>query len=346
MNDRVDLPEPDIEARKNHHLDLCLDEDVEARVARTGLAGLRFDNHSLPELDLAAIDTRTTFLGKELSSPFVIGAMTGGTRRAGDINAMLAEAAQECGVGMGLGSQRVALEKPEALATYKSAARPPLRIGNLGLVQLNYGVTLEQIQRLVEASGLDALAFHLNPLQEAIQPEGDTSFSGLLAKLESVAAALSVPVIVKEVGAGISGRTAQQLIGAGITAIEVAGVGGTSWAAVEGFRGGDANRRVGEIFRDFGVPTTESIRACRVAGPSIDLLASGGVRSGLDGAKCIALGADAFAMSRPLLEASTGGVDQVVSLIESIKRELRIAMFCTASPNLAALRQQPLFVAA
>lgn len=340
------LAEADIGARKDHHLDLCLDAQVESTSVRTGFEGLRFEHHGLPELDLEAIDTRCELFGCALKAPFVIGAMTGGTQRAGEINAVLAEAAKHCGVGMALGSQRVMLERPETVSTFKSAARPPLRIGNIGAVQLNYGVDLDALRRLIDQSELDALAFHLNPLQEAIQPEGDTRFSGLVAKMGEVIPKLPVPVVVKEVGAGISARTARQILETGAAGIEVAGVGGTSWAAVEGFRGGSDNRRAGEVFRSFGVPTVESLRACAQVAPGLTLVASGGLRTGLDGAKAMALGAHAFAMSRPLLEATRSQVDDpvagVVSAIEALIRELRIAMFCTASANLAALRDQPL----
>ena len=332
----------DIEARKNHHLDLCLDADVESHAVRGGFASLAFEHQALPELDLDAVDTRTKLFGRELKAPFVIGAMTGGTQRAGEINAILAEAAAECGVGMALGSQRVMIERPETASSFRTAVRPPLRIGNLGAVQLNYGVERDQVLRLIEDSELDVLALHLNPLQEGIQPEGDTRFSGLVKKMGDLIPTLPVPVLVKEVGAGISAATARQILSTGAAGIEVAGVGGTSWAAVEGFRGGAKNRRAGEVFRDFGIPTVESLRACHAVAPQLTLVASGGLRSGLDGAKAIALGADAFAMSRPLLEATRDGVEGVVELISCLIRELRIAMFCTGSASLEDLRRQRL----
>ncbi len=332
----------DIGQRKDHHLDLCLDGDVESKQVSTGLAALHFEHDALPEIDLESVDTRTELFGHALRAPFVIGAMTGGTDRAGEINAILAEAAAHCGVGMALGSQRVMLERPETVSTFKTPVRPPLRIGNLGAVQLNYGVGRDQVLRLIEQSELDVLAFHLNPLQEAIQPEGDTRFAGLRDKLAELIPSLPVPVLIKEVGAGIGARAASKIAGLGAAGIEVAGVGGTSWAAVEGFRGGAGNRRAGEVFRSFGVPTVASLRACREAAPQLSLVASGGLRTGLDGAKCLALGADAFAMSRPLLEATREGVEGVVGAIESLIRELRIAMFCTGSADLDTLRRQPL----
>jgi isopentenyl-diphosphate delta-isomerase len=359
MNVPYEAPAPRVQVaeqtrkRKDHHLDLCLDADVQGRRA-TGLADLRFEHNALPELELAAVDTRSSLFGRELKAPFVIGAMTGGSERAGRINAVLADAARECGVGMALGSQRAALENPALLPTYVGGARPPLRIGNVGAVQLNYGVTSDAICRLVDASDLDALALHLNPLQEAIQPEGDTNFRGLRKRIEELVPRLGVPLLLKEVGSGLSQEVAQWAASVGVAGLETAGVGGTSWAAVEGFRGGDRARRLGEVFRSFGLPTVDSLRACRRGAPGLPLLASGGLRTGLDGAKAIALGASAFAMARPLLEAASqtppesghgAAVETVVDALRCVIDELRITMFCAGCPDLNSLQGRPLYAA-
>ena len=333
--------------RKDHHLDLCLEEDVEGR-GGNGFQHLRFTHNALPELSLEAVDTSARLFGVPLRAPLVIGAMTGGSERAGRVNAILADAAAQCGIALALGSQRAALQKPELLSTYLGGAKPPLRIGNVGAVQLNYGVTLDDLYRLARDAKLDALALHLNPLQEAIQPEGDTNFSALRDRIEKVVRGLDLPIILKEVGSGISEELASWASSIGVAAIETAGVGGTSWAAVEGFRGQSRERRLGEVFRSFGLSTASSLRACRRGAPEVPTIASGGMRSGLDGAKSIAMGARAFAMARPFLTAASGhathseAVESVVGAIECVIDELRIAMFCTGSADLAALEQQSL----
>lgn len=337
-----------VSERKDHHLDLCLDEDVGSAGLATGLGGYTLEYDALPELDLDDVDLGVTVLGKQLRAPIIIGAMTGGTARAGEVNRRLARAAARVGVGMALGSQRAMLVKPELEGSFVVRDRAPdlpLLFANVGAVQLNYGVTAADVQRLVDAVGADALNFHLNPLQEAIQPEGDTRFSGLADKLRQVIDSLSVPVLAKEVGAGIGARAATKLAALPLAGVEAAGVGGTSWAKVESFRAPDESVQavVGRRLAGFGVPTAAAIRICRAAfGPDRFVLGSGGVRTGMDIAVAIALGADAGALARPLLEAASESEDRAVHVLETLIYELRVILFCTGARDLASLRRVPL----
>lgn len=333
--------------RKDSHLDLCLGENVEfALDADGGFAGFRFEHDALPELDRAKIDTRVTLLGKNLDAPMIIGAMTGGTKRADEINRKLALAAEACGVGLALGSQRPMLENPGVADSYrvrKHAANLRLLFGNIGAVQLNYGVTAKDLARVVRETDCDAFFFHLNPLQEAVQTEGNTDFSGLLAKLAETIPALGVPVLAKEVGAGISSTTAAKLARLPLAGVETAGLGGTSWSYIEGLRATDPSRRaLGEAFAQWGIPATESIVSCRNAfGPRV-VIASGGIRSGIDAAKALALGADAFAMALPILKAAEKSAEAAIQAIRQVIEELRTAMFLTGSRNIAELKTRAL----
>ncbi len=334
-----------LKARKDHHLDIVLHGDVEApaRVLGFGRWTLAFD--ALPELSLAEVDLTTTLFGKRLAAPIVIGAMTGGTDRAGEVNATLARAAARVGLGMALGSQRPMYRFPETTASFdvrRVAPDLPLLFGNFGAVQLNTGVTLRDLSTVVEAVGADVLNLHLNALQEAIQPEGDTDFRGLTQKIGEVAAELPVPVVVKEVGCGVSARVADRLAALPIAGVEVAGTGGTSWAAVESYRAGEGERRarIGRNLAGFGLPTMESLLAVRprIAPPRV-VLASGGVRTGMDVAVALAAGADAVCIARPLLEAAMESEDAVVDLLETLILELKILMFCAGARDLGALRE-------
>lgn len=329
-------------SRKDQHLRICLEEDVTAGVSN-GFERYRFDHDALPELDLADVDPRTEAFGKALSAPLIIGAMTGGSVRAGAVNRILAEAAERTGVGFALGSQRGMLEDQGAAETYDIRALAPsvLLMGNLGAVQLNYGVTAEQLRRLIARTGCDLFAFHLNPLQEAIQPEGDTSFRGLLARLADVIPQLPVPVVVKEVGAGISEVTARKLATLPLGGVEVAGVGGTSWARIEAFRApGDVKERTGMELAGWGIPTAESLVVCRKVLPDVPLICSGGMRTGLEVAKALALGADLCAMAHPFLVAAQDGVEAVVERIRQVIYELRTVMFVTGAATLPELRSK------
>ncbi|MEP0762407.1 MAG: type 2 isopentenyl-diphosphate Delta-isomerase, partial [Chloroflexota bacterium] len=329
------------ERRKDDHIRINLDEDVQFPRVTTGLERLRFMHQALPELDLEAVDTRTTVFGKSLSSPLLISSMTGGTERARQINLTLAEAARSAGIALGLGSLRAALEDPALAPTYDVRRVAPniLLFANLGAVQLNYGYGLEQCQRAVDMVGADALILHFNALQEAVQPEGDSRFSGLLARVEAICRGLEVPVIAKEVGWGFPPQAARQLADAGVAAIDVAGSGGTSWSEVEYHRAPTAQHaNVARAFADWGIPTADSLRYVREAAPGLLVFASGGLRDGVDIAKCIALGAELGGIAGPFLQAAAQSVDAVNKLIWELSTQLRVAMFAAGAANIAALK--------
>ena len=333
-------------SRKLDHVRIVLKEDVAAKGVHTGFAAYRLPHEALPELDLAEIDTRTSFLGRPMSAPLLISSMTGGAADVTAINVALAEAAQLLGLGMGVGSQRSAIRDARQAYTYqvrRVAPSIPL-LANLGAVQLNYGYGIDECRRAVEMIEADALILHFNALQEAVQPEGNTNFKGLLRKIEQVCHALEVPVIAKEVGNGIGAGTARRLTEAGVWGIDVAGAGGTSWSEVERFRhSSEQGARVAGAFAGWGLPTTEAIRQVRAALPHVPLIGSGGVRSGVDVAKAIALGADLAATAKPALGPATGsGVNAVVAGLQAYIDELRVAMFCSGCADLAALRGLPL----
>ncbi|MBV9788090.1 MAG: type 2 isopentenyl-diphosphate Delta-isomerase [Chloroflexi bacterium] len=326
---------------------IVLGEDVNAKGVTSGWARYRFRHCALPELDLHAIDTSVEFLGKRLKAPLLISSMTGGAHEAERINLMLAEAAETLGVALGVGSQRAALSNPALARTYqvRKVAPTAVLLANIGAVQLNYGYGIAECRRAVEMIEADALILHLNALQEAVQPEGNTNFKGLLGKIEAVCRELEVPVIVKEVGNGIGVEVARKLVDAGVAAIDVAGAGGTSWSEVERFRHTqDRGRSIAATFAGWGIPTTEAIKEVRAGLPNITLIGSGGVRSGLDVAKAIALGADVVGSAAPYLVQAAGerGVEGIVDGLRGFAEELRIAMFCTGAADLAALRSTPL----
>ena len=333
-----------IEERKADHLRLNLEEEVQFRQVTTGLERYRFQHQALPEIDLTDIDLSTTFLGKSLRYPFLISSMTGGTGEALRINLDLARAAQACGIGMGVGSQRAAIEDWSMAETFqvRPAAPDILLLANLGAVQLNYDYTVDHCRLAVEMLQADALILHLNPLHEVLQPEGNRNFGGLLNKIEAVCRALEVPVVVKEIGAGLSGQVVQWLADAGVAAVDVAGAGGTSWSRVEMYRARtERARRVAAQFVDWGIPTAEAIQQARRAAPDIPLVASGGIYTGLEAAKAIALGADVTAMARPFLKAATVSTEAVEEATEELAETLRVAMFCIGAPNLASLKNTP-----
>lgn len=329
-------------SRKLDHVRIVLDEDVAAKGVYTGFAAYRLPHEALPELDLAEIDTATTFLGKPLRAPLLLSSMTGGAPDVARINMALAEAAEFLGLAMGVGSQRSALRDERLAYTYqvrRVAPRIPL-LANLGAVQLNYGYGVDECRRAVEMIEADALILHFNALQEAVQPEGNTNFKGLLRRVEEVCRCVGVPVIAKEVGNGIGAGTARRLVEAGVWAIDVAGAGGTSWSEVERFRQTSAaGARVAGAFAGWGIPTTEAIRQVRAALPQITLIGSGGIRSGVDVAKALALGADLAGTARPALEpaAAEDGAAAVVAGLRAYIDELRVAMFCGGCGDLAAL---------
>lgn len=330
--------------RKDHHIDIVLEGDVAGLPTAVGLGRYTLETDALPDLALSEVDLSCDVLGKRLAAPLMIGAMTGGTERTGQINAMLARAAARCGVAMALGSQRPMLAHPETTASFAvrdAAPDLPLLLGNVGAVQLNYGVTAAQIGGLARSVGADAMNLHLNALQEAIQPEGDTDFRGLLGRIGEVVPEVGVPCLIKEVGCGISARTAARLATLPVAGVEVAGTGGTSWAAVESYRAqGDRKREiVGRRLAALGVPTADGVRIARRAFPDRLVVASGGLKTGMDIAVALALGADVAALARPLLQAAEEGEEAVVEALETLIFELRVICFVCGARDLAALRR-------
>jgi isopentenyl-diphosphate delta-isomerase len=341
--------EPTLESRKADHIRINLEQDVASRLTN-GLERYRFMHQALPELNANAIDTSLSLFGKRLGAPLLISSMTGGTEQARLINRNLAIAAQHAGIPMGVGSTRAAVVHPELSHTFcvRDAAPDILLFANIGAIQFNYGFTIDQCRQAIDLTNADALVLHLNPLQEILQPEGDTNWAGLLCKIEQVTRALSddgIPVVAKEVGWGISPRVARYLANAGVAAIDVAGAGGTSWSQVEMFRARtDVQRRIAEAFVDWGIPTADSIRYVREAAPGVPIFASGGLKNGVDGAKCIALGATLFGMARPFLRAATISAEAVMDEVAVVLGQLRAAMLCVGAGNLAQLSQTKLMV--
>ena len=327
--------------RKLDHVRIVSEEQVEFVQTRTGLDHYRFVHQALPEIDKDEIDTGLEFFGRRLKAPLVIASMTGGAGPTGDINMRLAAAAQDCGVAMGVGSQRAALEDPALAGTYQVRRVAPdiLLFANLGAVQLNYGYGVSECRRAIDMIQADALILHLNPLQEAVQPSGNTNFKGLLRRIEQVCHAVEVPVIAKEVSWGIDAQTARRLADAGVSAIDVAGAGGTSWTEVERHRATtERQANIASAFLEWGIPTAESIGMTRQGAPHLPIIASGGLRNGLDAAKCLALGATLTSMASPYLKAATLSADAVCERIGETAEELRIAMFCIGARSLSELK--------
>ncbi|ERN42448.1 isopentenyl-diphosphate delta-isomerase, type 2 [Rubidibacter lacunae KORDI 51-2] len=331
--------------RKSEHIDVVLQKDVRAKGITTGFERFSFDHVALPELNLDAIDLSCELWGRSLRSPLLIGSMTGGTESARTINLHLAEAAQELGIAMGVGSQRAAIEREDLAVTYQVRRVAPdiLLFANLGAVQLNYGYGLDQARRAIDMLEADALFLHLNPLQEAVQPRGDRDWRNLYDKIAQLVHQLDVPVIAKEVGNGIDATTARRLAECGIAAIDVAGAGGTSWSEVEAYRQSDPLRRhVAHCFAGWGIPTALSLQLVRHAVPDLPVFASGGIRTGIDAAKAIALGAVLVGSAAPVLSAAIDRPQAVRDKFAAIAEELRIAAFCAGAGSLARLRNTPL----
>jgi isopentenyl-diphosphate delta-isomerase len=330
--------------RKDDHLRINLEEDVRAKGIASGFDAYRFEHQALPEIDLGTLSTHSTLFGRSLAAPLLISSMTGGVERAQLINRRLAAAAQHLGIAMGLGSQRIALGRPEVVTLFqvRDVAPDILLFANLGAVQLNYGFGVEHCRQAVEMVDADALFLHLNPLQEAVQNEGNVNFSGLLARIEAVCRALPVPVVVKEVGWGISGAVARQLREAGVAAIDVAGAGGTSWSEVEKHRAASpARARVAAAFAGWGIGTAESLLAVRRAAPQLPVFASGGIRNGIDVAKAVALGASLAGLASPVLKAAVQSEEAAIEELQVILQQLRISMFCIGAATLEELRSTP-----
>lgn len=327
---------------KTHHIDACLTPAVEYQKS-AGFERYSFVNQALPEIALEDIDLSTSMCGKELDAPLMIAPMTGGVARALELNKRLAKAAQEHGLAMGVGSQRVGVEDPERAQFFKVRDVAPdiLLFANFGAAQLAKGWGLDEARRAVDMIEADALFLHFNPIQEAAQG-GDVDFSGLAQKVRALCTALGkqgVPVFAREVGFGMSERAAKMLVDAGISGIDCAGAGGTSWAKVEGIVAKTERRRkMGHRFGEWGIPTTQAILEVRKASARVPLIATGGLRSGVDVAIAIALGADLGAMARPMLVAANAGEDTLRAFIDDVLTELRICMFGIGAPDLAALK--------
>jgi len=325
--------------RKEDHIRINLEKDVRSALT-SGLERFQFIHQALPEVDLQAVDMSQGLFGKRLSAPILISSMTGGTSGAGDINRRLAEAARELGFAMGVGSQRAALEHPEQAESFKVRSLAPdiLLFANLGAIQLNNGYGLDECRRAVEMVGADALYLHLNPLQEAVQAGGDTNFAGLAGKIAGIVQDLGVPIIVKEVGWGISTRTASLLAECGVAAIDVAGAGGTSWSQVEMHRAPDEfTRDLAAAFVGWGIPTVDSILNVRQAAPGMTIFSSGGLRDGLDIAKSLALGAALGGMAGNFLKAASISTEKVVEAGKQLAQQLRVAMFAAGASSLGEL---------
>ncbi|MBL8092032.1 MAG: type 2 isopentenyl-diphosphate Delta-isomerase [Anaerolineales bacterium] len=333
-----------IDQRKADHIKINLEQDVRSALT-SGLENYHFIHEALPEVDLNRLDTSLSLFAKKLSSPILISSMTGGTSEAETINLRLAEAAQECGVAMGVGSQRAAIEHPEQARTFqvRKVAKDILLFANLGAVQFNYGYGIDQCKQAVDMIEADALYLHLNPLQEAVQDAGDTNWIGIAKKIEEVCKKLEVPVIAKEVGWGISERTAKLLSDCGVQAIDVAGAGGTSWSQVEMHRAPDEfTRQLAATFVGWGIPTAESILNVKKATPNMTIFASGGIKDGLDIAKCIALGATLGGMAGNFLKAAAMSTEKAVDMMKLTKRQIEVTMFACGVDKLEGLQVEKL----
>ena len=328
-----------METRKRRHIDVCLSEAVDYQTVSTGLESYRLPYNALTQTDLRSVDLSTDFLGARLRAPVLIGSMTGGAELSGTINRNLAVAAQQLGVGMMLGSQRIMLDNAAASTSFsvRDVAPDVLLIGNIGLAQLD-GLVVPDLVKALDRVGANALAVHTNPLQEAIQHGGDTDFSGSISRLRDIAGSIGYPVILKEVGHGIGAAAAAELVDCPIAAVDVAGAGGTSWARVEQFV------RYGEIrypaLAEWGIPTAEALLEVRRTLPDLQIVASGGIRSGMDAAKVLAMGADAVAVARPLLAPAIESPAAVVDWLQRFIDELLVCLHGCGAGDLAALRRR------
>jgi isopentenyl-diphosphate Delta-isomerase len=330
------------DTRKADHIRINLEEDVQFPHLTNGFERYRLVHQALPELNLEEVDMGVNLLGKHLRVPLLISSMTGGTASAAVINRNLAEGAQARGLAMGLGSQRTALEQPGTAGTFhvREVAPDILLFANLGAVQLNYGYTVDQCRRALDMISADALILHLNPLQEVLQADGNWDWAGLLVKIEAVCRDVGVPVVAKEVGWGMSEVAARRLAEAGIAAIDVAGSGGTSWSQVEAHRAPNQRlQALARAFADWGIPTADTLQMALRAVPGLPVIASGGMRSGIEAAKALALGARAVGIASPFLKAAAASAEEVIATIDQFAAELRIAMFCSGAGNVDALRE-------
>ena len=331
------------EKRKTEHIRICLEKKAQAKTVTTGFEDIKFVHRALPEINREDINLSTSFLKKTFSAPLIVGAMTGGTEEAVKINQNIAMAVEKLGLGMGLGSQRAAIENGVLEKTFtvaRKVAPNAFLIANIGGVQLVHGYGVKEVKKIVEMVDADAVAIHLNALQEAVQPEGQTNFKGVLAKIGQVASKIDQPVIVKETGAGISAEDAEALKNAGVAAIDVGGVGGTSFAAVEYYRG---EKVLGEAFWDWGIPTAASIVEV-VQSAKLPVIASGGVRTGNDIAKALTLGANLASIIQPVLETAVKSSEETEQFLLELLNELRNVLFLVGAKNIASLTDVPLVI--
>lgn len=331
----------EIQNRKKDHIDICLKRDVQFNKLASGFEAYNFSHNALPEINIDEIDLSTEILGRKVNAPIFISSMTGGLEMGENINKNLATACQNLNLFMGMGSQRITLEMPESLNTFKVREVAPdiMIFANVGAVQLNYGYGQKELRYFVESIGANALYLHLNVLQEAIQPEGDKNFSGLIEKIINIAEDFPYPIFLKETGCGISAKTAEKFVNSNIKGIDVAGGGGTSWALIEAYRAKfPFQSKIGETFRNWGISTADSLVEVRQVIKDKHVFASGGIRNGIDIAKAIALGADAVGIAYPLLEPSTKSAEAVEELLRQYIEELRICMFCIGAKNINDLK--------
>lgn len=336
--------------RKEEHIKISLNQDVQARRITTGFEDVHFIHKALPEIDKQKIDLSTNVFDHNFEAPLIVGAITGGTPTAIKINATIAKAVEELGLGMGVGSQRAAIEDKELEKTFSVArenAPTAFLVANVGGVQLVNEYDLKEAQVAVKMIEADALAIHLNPLQEAIQPEGQTNFDGVLKGIGKITTELEKPIIVKETGAGIAYEEAKKLEDVGVKGIDVSGAGGTSWAAVEYYRAKkhrkSSQRKLGDVFWDWGIPTAISVVEVSQA-TSIPIVASGGIRNGVDMAKALALGASLTSLSQPVLQAAARGIKETKSLLSLLIDELRNAMFLVGADSIRTMTEIPIAI--
>jgi isopentenyl-diphosphate delta-isomerase len=338
-----------IEKRKQRHLKLSLEEDVQADIG-TGFEDVRLIHRSLPEINLEEVLTETELFGKKLASPLIVSAITGGTDYAKKINSTLASAVEELGIGIGVGSQRIALENPSVADTFtivRELAPSAMVMGNIGCPQLSLGWGVDEARKCVEMIQADALAIHMNPLQEAVQVQGETKYRGVLNKIGEVAKELDVPVVMKETGCGISREDAMMLGSAGVAALEISGVGGTSWAAVEHYiakvEGKKDQEALGEALWNWGIPTAISVVETSQA-TDLKIVASGGMRTGVEMVKAIALGADAVGIAKPFLEKAVEGPKSLKEYAQNILLEFKTVMFLVGAKNIEELKGVPVII--
>jgi isopentenyl-diphosphate delta-isomerase len=336
--------------RKADHIRICMDEKSQAKKASAGFEDIHFIHKALPEINKQEINLSTNFFGHKFSAPLIVGAITGGTTQAEKINATIAEAVEELQLGMGVGSQRAAIEDKNLAKTFAVARKQAphaFLIANIGGVQLVHGYSVKEAKKAIDMIQADAIAIHLNALQEAVQPEGQTKFKGVLSKIAELAEELDKPIIVKETGTGIAAEEAKMLEAVGVKAIDVGGLGGTSFAAVEYYRAGkeenQLQRFLGEAFWDWGIPTATSIVEIAQT-VKIPVIASGGIRNGTDIAKSLVLGAKFTSLAQPVLQTAVKGVKETENLLTLLIEELRNIMFLVGAPNIEQLAKTPIVI--